>query len=103
MIAHVRGVTAASTRASTMLSVSGLMSTNTGTPPRSNRVRGRDEGEGRHHDLVAGADVEEERRHLECRGAGMGEEHRAGADPFPEPGPFGVGAVAGKLPARDRV
>src|SRR5829696_1916442 len=105
MIARVRGVTAASTRASSMLSVSGLMSTNTGTPPRSNRVRSRDEGEGRHHDLVAGADVEEERRHLECRGAGMGEEHRAGADPFPEPGlaAFGVGAVAGKLPARDRV
>src|SRR5829696_5306283 len=98
MIARVRGVTAASTRASSMLSVSGLMSTNTGTPPRSNRVRSRDEG-------VAGADVEEERRHLECRGAGMGEEHRAGADPFPEPGlaAFGVGAVAGKLPARDRV
>ena len=35
MIARVRGVTAASTRASSMLSVSGLMSTNTGTPPRS--------------------------------------------------------------------
>ena len=89
-----------------MLSVSGLMSTNTGTPPRSTTALA---VETKVKDGMMtsspGPMSSEERRHLERRGAGMGEEHRAGADPLPEPGlaAFGVGAVAGKLPARDRV
>src|SRR3954463_10429970 len=100
MIARVRGVTAASTRASSMLSVSGLMSTNTGTPPRSTTAFA---VETKVKDGITtsspGPMSREERRHLKRRGAGMGEEHSAGAFPEPDLAAFGVGAVAGKLPA----
>ena len=98
--ARVRGVIAASTSVSSRLSVSGRMSTNTGTRAAQHEGVGRrDEGERGHDDLVARLRCRPAARHLQGRGARMRQQTPGAADAALEMrvAPLGEGAVAGQL------
>lgn len=65
-------------------------------------IRGRNEGEGRHDDLVAVGDVEQQRRHVERRRARMGQESLGAAGLLLDPAmaTHREAAVAGQMQER---
>ena len=75
-IALVRGVMADSSRAPSMFSVSGRMSTKPAVAPRKHeRVGRRHERERRHDHFVAGTEIEQQRCHLERRRTRLCQQH----------------------------